>query len=799
MTRLAMLGGSDLVLVLALLCVFNTLAQTKATKTEAKDLERSESKKTMSNNIKDEDLIESYQEIKETLRNIFSQGVHPDEGGDHLREYLEPNNRLPMSRDALSSYDATHKRGGVSNLRASRRRGVFIRKNEALIDSLRDQVPHQYTGRWRHDSLHHVHTGGEHTNTYLNEWVVHLTGGRELAAAVAKDLGYQFLGQVGRFDDVYRMVKRDHPATHKREAPTLTHHLNAHAQFDTRTRPYLPKLDLQVLNVWDQGVTGKGVRVLVLDDGIEWEHEDLQANYDPEISYDYNSNDSNPEPRYDSQLSNSHGTRCAGEIAMVPNNHKCGVGVAYGARLGGVRMLDGPVSDIVEGLSLIHSIEVVDVVSCSWGPTDDGKRVEGPGRLAEMSMHKGTKLGRGGRGVVYVWAAGNGGSVGDNCNCDGYTSSIYTLSISSASETGKFPWYGELCTSTLAAAYSSGAYTDQKIATTDLHNKCTTKFSGTSAAAPLAAGIIALALEVNPRLTWRDMQHAVVWSSEWAPLAHNGGWILNGWGLRINPRFGFGLLNAENLINTVRNWTNVGQQRTCKVAPTNRSSDTLETGGWVKVEFDSDGCVGSEDEVKFLEHVQLVTTINYTRRGALTISLVSPQGTQATLLTERKADTSKKGFNKWPFMSVHTWAEDPSGVWTLTFYDNTDGEENGTIEDLELILYGTKERPAYLQDKRTYKIRYDQVEDKEEYTKKDDKLLLNALQLYTLPWDELLDLLNKSTRSTLSREDIEMLLKEDRLEHTLRNLQSQDEKLGTRSMSKLNWELIFDELMARRQ
>lgn len=51
----------------------------------------------------------------------------------------------------------------------------------------------------------------------------------------------------------------------------------------------------------------------------------------------------------------------------------------------------------------------------------------------------------------------------DNCNCDGYTSSIGTLTISSATETGNFPWYGELCPSTLATAYSSGAYTDQKI------------------------------------------------------------------------------------------------------------------------------------------------------------------------------------------------------------------------------------------------------------------------------------------------------------------------------------------------
>lgn len=71
--------------------------------------------------------------------------------------------------------------------------------------------------------------------------------------------------------------------------------------------------------------------------------------------------------------------------------------------------------------------------------------------------------GRKGKGAIYIWAAGNGGRVQDNCNCDGYVSSIYTLSIGSVSEQGDFPWYGEQCASTMAVTYSSGAYTDQKI------------------------------------------------------------------------------------------------------------------------------------------------------------------------------------------------------------------------------------------------------------------------------------------------------------------------------------------------
>lgn len=71
--------------------------------------------------------------------------------------------------------------------------------------------------------------------------------------------------------------------------------------------------------------------------------------------------------------------------------------------------------------------------------------------------------GRGGKGVIYAWASGNGGRLGDNCDCDGYTGSIYTISINSASQHQHTPWYAEKCASTIASAYSSGAYNDQRI------------------------------------------------------------------------------------------------------------------------------------------------------------------------------------------------------------------------------------------------------------------------------------------------------------------------------------------------
>lgn len=210
-----------------------------------------------------------------------------------------------------------------------------------------------------------------------------------------------------------------------------------------------------------------------------------------------NDDDPDPAPRYDMFNSNAHGTRCAGVISMTPHNQKCGVGAAYRAKIGGIRCLDGEVSDLTEANSLSFRNNYIDIYSSSWGPNDDGMTVDGPKYLAQNAIFRGITYGRKGKGNIYVWASGNGGSRGDNCNCDGYVSSIYTISINSVSESGRFPWYGEKCSSTLAAAFSSGAYNDKKIASTDIHNSCTRDHSGTSAAAPLAAAIIALVLEAK--------------------------------------------------------------------------------------------------------------------------------------------------------------------------------------------------------------------------------------------------------------------------------------------------------------
>lgn len=163
----------------------------------------------------------------------------------------------------------------------------------------------------------------------------------------------------------------------------------------------------------------------------------------------------------------------------------------------GVRMLDGDVTDIVEASSLSLKPQHIHIYSSSWGPNDDGKTVDGPGKLTTKAFVHGVTYGRNGLGSIFVWAAGNGGRYGDSCNCDGYAVSPFTISVGSASEHDKKPWYLEKCSSTLTSTYSSGGINEKQIVTTDIRKACTERHTGTSASAPLAAGMMALALEAK--------------------------------------------------------------------------------------------------------------------------------------------------------------------------------------------------------------------------------------------------------------------------------------------------------------
>ncbi|XP_061411275.1 furin-like [Lethenteron reissneri] len=558
---------------------------------------------------------------------------------------------------------------------------------------------------------------GQPRDVYTHTWAVLVPGGAAAADDVAGRHGFTNLGQI--FGDYYHFR---HRAVAKR---SLSRHHNRNLKLQKEPKvqwaeqqvvkarrkrelfqePTDPKYllqwylhnsvhhDLNVLAAWSQGVSGRGVVVSILDDGIEKNHPDLVSNYDPMASYDVNSNDPDPQPRYTEMNDNRHGTRCAGEVAAAANNDVCGVGIAYNARIGGVRMLDGDVTDAVEARSLSLNPQHIAVYSASWGPEDDGKTVDGPARLAQEAFVRGITKGRGGLGSIFVWASGNGGREKDSCNCDGYTNSIYTLSISSTTEKGNVPWYSEACSSTLATTYSSGAIGEKQIVTTDLRLKCTESHTGTSASAPLAAGIIALALEANPRLTWRDMQHLVVRTSNPSHL-HASDWVTNGVGRKVSHSYGYGLLDAGAIVTLARNWTTVPPQRACTME---MSTEARPIGQKLLVSGRVSSCLGTGDYVTTLEHVQARLTLAFSHRGELAVRLTSPMGTRCTLLAPRPHDFSTEGFNDWAFMSTHSWGEDPTGVWTLELENTGSVRNTGTLKRFTLVLYGTAHRKRSLQ------------------------------------------------------------------------------------------------------
>lgn len=458
---------------------------------------------------------------------------------------------------------------------------------------------------------------------------------------------------------------------------------------------------MRIVDAWRAGYAGNKVVVTILDDGIETTHPDLRQNYDGNASYDINGMDEDPTPRYDISNENKHGTRCAGVVAAVSGNRICSVGIAYKARIGGIRMLDGEVTDTVEAQSLGFNRQYIDIYSASWGPDDDGNTVEGPGYLAKAAFREGAAIGRGGKGSIFVWASGNGGHNKDSCSCDGYINSIYTIGISSVSQKGKRPWYLESCASTLAATYSSGEINEGKIITTDLRSACTYAHTGTSASAPMGAGVISLMLEANENLTWRDVQHIIVRTSNPRGLQADD-WITNGAGYNVSHVFGFGLMDALQLTHVSRNWRTVPEHRRCN-NPADRRHRMILAGRSLMLDTDSQGCRGTTDGINFLEHVILRISLSHVYRGSLKIFLTSPAGTVSNILERRPLDRSNSGFDDWDFMTTHHWGENPQGIWRLEIFDqpirqryrqaSRENRIENKLTSWQLIFFGTESHP----------------------------------------------------------------------------------------------------------
>ncbi|MCS6772291.1 MAG: S8 family serine peptidase, partial [Kiritimatiellae bacterium] len=453
-------------------------------------------------------------------------------------------------------------------------------------------------------------------------------------------------------------------------------------------------MDVRITNAW-VNYRGSNIIIGIVDDGLELAHPDLAANIATGLSWDFRNGDPDP---YPDTSDDAHGTACAGVAAGVGNNGVGISGAAPQAKMAGLKLVGFAQTDGEEAGAITTNNHLFHIKSNSWGPPDTGSSVEGPGPLMAAALSNACVYGRGGRGILLFWAAGNGRESDDNSNFDGYANSIYTIAVAAMDIRGTQSYYSEPGANIVVCAPSSGynlSLDEVGIWTTDLTGSggyndgfmageppdpdYVASFGGTSSATPLAAGVGALILQANPFLGWRDVQEILIRTATRNDPT-DPDWRANGAGFWFNHKYGAGLINASGAVARALVWSNLGPQF---VVVTNQTHTNLIPDN------NFSGLTRSFVVTNNLRVEHVVATISavHPYRGDLQIELVSPSAMTSVLATVRPSDDGND-LNRWRFMTVRHWGENAAGTWTLRVSDRSAGDV-GSLTFAGLTLYGT--------------------------------------------------------------------------------------------------------------
>ena len=442
--------------------------------------------------------------------------------------------------------------------------------------------------------------------------------------------------------------------------------------------------DANVTGVWDS-YNGSGVVISVIDDGVEHSHPDLSDNYVSVHSYDWCGDDADPDPN----SSDGHGTAVAGVAAGTGNNSIGVTGAAFGASIAGHRLIACGFSDSTSADALSYHNGGIDIYSNSWGPFDSGNILDGPGPITIAAIEDSIYNGRSGLGNIYTWAAGNGLDADDNSNYDGYSNIRYSIAVAAITHYGEQSWYSEPGANILVTAHSNGGIPQgnyEGITTTDITGSggydggnVTHDFGGTSSATPLVSGVIALVLEANPDLTWRDVQNILVHSSR-KNDANDSSWNMNGAGHDVSHKFGFGAVDAGAAVSLAQNWSSSGEESNASFGPYTPNTG-IDNGPSNWTEFNLSVPVDLR-----LESIDVIVDITHDARGELDIVLQSPSGHESWLAEEHTDNNAD--YSNWRFGTVQHWDESSQGEWKLKVRDAVSGSNSGTVNSWEVILHG---------------------------------------------------------------------------------------------------------------
>lgn len=443
---------------------------------------------------------------------------------------------------------------------------------------------------------------------------------------------------------------------------------------------------------------GEGIKVAVVDEGVDLAHEDLHLNVATGLSYDYLGTTALGLAQ--------HGTCVAGLVSARDFNGLGVRGVAPRSSFVSYNVLQD-LTSANQYDAMTRNEAVISVSNNSWGDADDGT-----GYLTESDplwlagVQEGTVKGRHGLGTVYFWAAGNGADSQylDNSNYDGQANRRYVFAISGVGPDGVAPGYSEAGANILVAAPTEGnlgpALTTTDITGTLGYNSGTTPgelsnanysqtMSGTSGSTPIAAGVGALVLQARPELSWRDVRRVLAYSARKNDPS-DPDWAVNGAGLHINHRYGFGVVDAQRAITEALTITPATRElisSTPKALLNLPIPDNDATGVSSTITVAGSGLTA-------IEFVEIYVDVTHPRTGDLSITVQKVGGATDVLHVPHSCQPDRvthqevcSPINDYPFGSTRHLDEPADGDWVITVRDVTAGN-TGTFVGWHLTISG---------------------------------------------------------------------------------------------------------------